>query len=50
VRRPFGRLAAGAVQWIQRRAVRYDASSRASNDPFFSSFTTGYGIEAVRQE
>ncbi len=46
--RPFGRIARGLAPRVQRWALKRERDRHVQSSPFFRSFTTGYGITAVR--
>lgn len=46
--RIFRKLFRQPVFWFQRWALRYEKKKNIINDPFISSFTTGYGIVAIK--
>lgn len=49
VRRPFGRLARWAGTQFQHWALHYEQQPTIHTNPFLRSFTTGFGIVAIRR-
>ncbi len=50
VRKPFGRMSRWLVSRFQRWALRHEQKQLVQAHPFLRSFTTGYGIVAVKKQ
>jgi SAM-dependent methyltransferase len=47
--RPFGPAARRLMVWFQQWALRYEQKPQVQSQPFIRSFTTGFGIAAVKK-